>query len=102
MARPVRPPAQGVRLDSRNGMSRGKRALRRRDPELARPEAHAETRQVKLAVILAIIAAFAAAQDTVTVEGMVINKVTGAGIEGVTVSLWSSDTTRFKVATNEA
>jgi len=57
---------------------------------------------VKLAVLLALAAALLAAQDTATVEGMVINKVTGAGIEGVTVSLWSSNTNSFKAVTDEA
>jgi hypothetical protein len=59
---------------------------------------------VKLAVLIGIsvLAALAAAQGTATVDGVVVNKVTGAGIEGVTVWLWSSDTNSSKVVTNEA
>jgi len=57
---------------------------------------------MKPGVLLALAAALLAAQDTATVEGVVINKVTGAGIEGVTVSLWSSNTNSFKAVTNEA
>jgi protocatechuate 3,4-dioxygenase beta subunit len=42
-----------------------------------------------------------AAQDTAAVEGVVMNKVTGAGIPGVTVWLWSSGTNSYKAVTNE-
>lgn len=55
-----------------------------------------------LCSILAAIAATAAAQDTATVEGVVVNKVTGAGIEGATVWLWSSSTNSSKAVTNGA
>lgn len=48
-----------------------------------------------------MLAALAAAQETATVEGVVVNKVTGAGIEGVTVWLWSSGSDSYKVITNE-
>jgi hypothetical protein len=40
---------------------------------------------VKLATSLAFLAAFVVAQDTGTIEGVVVNKVTGAGIGGATV-----------------
>ena len=40
-ARPVRQTVETVRLDSPDGVPGGKRALRRRTPELARPEARA-------------------------------------------------------------
>jgi hypothetical protein len=56
----------------------------------------------RIAVLCSILAACATAQDTATVEGVVVNKVTGAGIEGVTVWLWSSTTDSHKVVTNEA
>jgi len=40
---------------------------------------------VKLTALFAVATGLACAQDTASVEGVVINKVTGAGIEGVTV-----------------
>ena len=56
---------------------------------------------MKLAVVFCTLAAIAAAQGTATVDGVVVNKVTGAGIEGATVWLWSSGTNSSKVVTNE-
>lgn len=56
---------------------------------------------MKFAILYGVLAALAAAQDTATVEGVVVNQVTGAGIEGVTVWLWSSDANSSKVVTNE-
>jgi hypothetical protein len=40
---------------------------------------------MRLAVLCAVVAALAAAQDGATVEGVVVNKATGAGIGGATV-----------------
>lgn len=57
---------------------------------------------MKLAVSLAFLAAFAVAQDTATVEGVVVNKVTGAGIGGVTLWFWSSGTNSYKAVTDDA
>ena len=57
---------------------------------------------MKLAVSLAFLAAFVVAQDTATVEGVVINKVTGAGIGGVTLWFWSSGTNSYKAITDDA
>ena len=56
---------------------------------------------MKLAVLFAVLISIAVAQDTATVEGVVVNKVTGAGIEGATVWLWSSGTNSYKAITNE-
>ena len=57
---------------------------------------------MKLAVFCAALAALAAAQDTATIDGVVVNKATGAGIGGVTVWFWSSGTNSYKAVTNEA
>ncbi len=57
---------------------------------------------MKLAVFCAALAALAAAQETATVEGVVVNKVTGAGIGGVTVWFWSSGTNSYKAVTDDA
>jgi protocatechuate 3,4-dioxygenase beta subunit len=55
---------------------------------------------MKRAVLYALLAALAVAQDTVTVEGVVVNKVTGAGIGGVTVRFWTN-TNNYDILTNE-
>jgi hypothetical protein len=55
--------------------------------------------------ILCALAAFgpgAAAQETATIEGVVVNKVTGAGIGGVTVWFWSSGTNSYKAVTDDS
>jgi hypothetical protein len=60
---------------------------------------------VKLAVSLTFLAAFApgaAAQDTVTVEGMVVNKVTGAGIGDATVRFFAPKADRYETLTDES
>lgn len=57
---------------------------------------------MKLAVLCCALAALAAAQQTATLEGVVVNKVTGAGIDGVTVWFWSSGTNSYKAVTDEA
>src|ERR1041385_917452 len=57
---------------------------------------------MRFAVLTAVFAAFAVAQDTASVQGVVVNKVTGAGIDGVTVWLWSGTTESVKAITNEA
>ena len=51
---------------------------------------------------LAILCATAAAQPTAAVEGVVVNKVTGSGIGGVTVWFWSSGTNSYKAVTDDA
>jgi protocatechuate 3,4-dioxygenase beta subunit len=58
--------------------------------------------RTRLAILSCALAAFAAAQDTATVEGVVVNKVTGAGIGDVTVWLWNSGANSYKAVTNEA
>ena len=58
--------------------------------------------RIKLAILCCVLAAIAAAQDTATVEGVVVNKVTGAGIDGATVWLWIPGNTSYKAVTNEA
>jgi len=57
---------------------------------------------MKLAVLSCALAVFAAAQETATVEGVVVNKVTGAGIGGVTLWFWSSGTNSYKAVTDDA
>lgn len=54
------------------------------------------------AVIFCALAALAAAQGTATVDGVVVNRITGAGIEGATVWLWNGNSNSSKVVTNEA
>ena len=56
---------------------------------------------MKLATSLALFAAFAAAQDTATIEGVVVNKVTGAGIGGATVRIRANRANRYETLTNE-
>ncbi|HEV8417001.1 MAG TPA: carboxypeptidase-like regulatory domain-containing protein [Bryobacteraceae bacterium] len=60
---------------------------------------------MKLAAFCAVLTALApgaAAQETATVEGVVVNKVTGAGIPDVTLWFWSSGTNSYKAVTNDA
>ena len=57
---------------------------------------------MRLAAVFCALAGVAAAQGTATVDGVVVNKVTGAGIEGATVWFWSGDSNSSKVITNEA
>src|SRR6476646_2009541 len=52
---------------------------------------------MKLDVLFCAVTALAAAQDTATVEGVVVNKVTGAGIADATVRLFASRANRFEV-----
>lgn len=54
------------------------------------------------AVIFCALAALAAAQGTATVDGVVVSRITGAGIEGATVRLWNGNSNSSKVVTNEA
>ena len=56
---------------------------------------------MKLAVVIGTLAALAAAQETATVEGVVVNKVTGAGIGGATVRLVASRTNRYEITTDD-
>jgi hypothetical protein len=56
---------------------------------------------VKLAVLLAFVAAFAAAQDAATVEGVVVNRVTGAGVADATVRLMAPRANRYETRTDE-
>ena len=53
-------------------------------------------------VVLAAVALGAAAQGTVNVEGVVVNKVTGAGIPDAVVWLWRTGATSSRAVTNEA
>jgi hypothetical protein len=57
---------------------------------------------VKPSVLLAFVAVLAVGQDTVTVDGVVVNKVTGAGIADAVVWLWRTGTTSSRAVTNEA
>ncbi|HYV61140.1 MAG TPA: carboxypeptidase-like regulatory domain-containing protein [Bryobacteraceae bacterium] len=56
---------------------------------------------MKLDVLFCAVTALAAAQDTATVEGVVVNKVSGAGIADATVRLFASQANRFEVHTDE-
>src|SRR5690242_464440 len=56
---------------------------------------------MKLAVFCAALATFVAAQDTATVEGLVINKVTGAGIGDATVRFRASRANHYETRTDE-
>ena len=56
---------------------------------------------MKLAVSLPLLAAFAVAQDTATVEGVVVNKVTGAGIADVAVRFRASRAVHYETRTDE-
>jgi len=56
---------------------------------------------VKLAVSLAFLAAFLVAQDSATVEGVVVNKVTGAGIGGATVRFMAPRADHYETITDE-
>src|SRR5579863_1429856 len=56
---------------------------------------------MKLAVLSCALAVFAAAQDTVTVEGVVVNKVTGAGIGDATVRFFAPKADRYETRTDE-
>ena len=55
----------------------------------------------KIALMVGVLAAFAAAQDTGTVEGVVVNKVSGAGIGGATVRLVASRASRYEIRTDD-
>ena len=56
---------------------------------------------MKLAALFAVACAFVAAQDTATVEGVVVNKVTGAGIGGATVRFFASRANRYETSTDQ-
>lgn len=56
---------------------------------------------MRLGVSFAFLAACLAAQDAVTVEGMVVNKVTGAGIGGATVRIMAPKGGRYDTTTDE-
>lgn len=55
---------------------------------------------MKLTVLLAAAAVLAAAQDTATVEGVVVNSVTGAGIGGASVRLMAPKAGRYETLTD--
>ena len=52
-------------------------------------------------VVLAAVAPGAAAQGTVNVEGVVVNKVTGAGIGGATVRFIAPKSDRYETTSDE-
>lgn len=56
----------------------------------------------KIALLLGALAAFAAAQETAAVEGVVVNKVTGAGIGGATVRFVAPKASRYEITTDDA
>src|ERR1051325_10425247 len=56
---------------------------------------------MKLAVVTCTLAALAAAQETATVEGVVVNQVTGAGISGATVRFASPRANRYEIITDD-
>jgi len=56
---------------------------------------------MKLAVFCAILATMVAAQDTATVEGVVVNKATGAGIPDATVRFRASRANHYEIHTDE-
>jgi len=56
---------------------------------------------VKLAPSLLFLAVLAAAQDTATVEGVVVNKVTGAGVGGATVRFLAPKADRYETVADE-
>jgi len=58
--------------------------------------------RIHLATLPILCALGAIAQQTATVEGVVVNKVTGTGIGGVTVWFWSSGTNSYKAITDDA
>jgi len=55
----------------------------------------------KLVLLFGALTAFAGAQNTATVEGVVVNKVTGAGIGGATVRFVSPRANRYEISTDE-
>src|SRR5436190_194455 len=55
----------------------------------------------KIALLFGVFMAFAAAQDAATVEGLVVNKVTGAGIGGATVRFVSPRANRYEISTDD-
>jgi hypothetical protein len=57
---------------------------------------------MKLAVVCCALVAMAAAQDTATVDGVVVNKVTGAGIGGATVRFMATRAARYEAQTDAA
>lgn len=56
---------------------------------------------MKLAVLSCAFVALTAAQDTATVEGVVVNKVTGAGIADATVRFSAYRANRYETRTDE-
>lgn len=56
---------------------------------------------MKLAPSLLFLAVLAAAQDTATVEGVVVNKVTGAGVGGATVRFLAPKADRYETVADE-
>jgi hypothetical protein len=56
---------------------------------------------MKLAVLSCAFVALTAAQDTATVEGVVVNKVSGAGIADATVRFSASRANRYETRTDE-
>jgi hypothetical protein len=55
----------------------------------------------RIALLFGVVTAFVAAQDTATVEGVVVNRVTGAGIAGATIHFWTTNTNRYDAASDE-
>lgn len=56
---------------------------------------------MRTVVLCVVLAASAAAQETATVEGVVVNKVTGAGIADATVRFFASQANRHETRTDE-
>ena len=56
---------------------------------------------MKLAACCVALATVLVAQDTATIEGVVVNKVTGAGIADVTVRFRASRSNRYETRTDE-
>jgi len=56
---------------------------------------------MKLQVVFCTLAALAAAQETATVEGVVVNQVTGAEIGGATVRFVAPRANRYEITTDD-
>ena len=56
---------------------------------------------MKLQVVFCTVAALAAAQETATVAGVVVNQVTGAGIGGATVRFVAPRANRYEITTDD-
>ena len=56
---------------------------------------------MKPALLFGVLISLAAAQETATLEGVVVNKVTGAGIGGATVRFVSPRANRYEINTDD-